>query len=106
MSCGEQVMLDTAHLDHIVPWSALGADDSANLRILCADCNIERSNFHGLLDEWAARRPPIAFCCADCAHLDSHGLAISDPIPVCADMELAFCAYCGLVSRTWPTEIW
>lgn len=52
------------HLDHIVPWSAGGGDNSANLRTLCAGCNEVRSN--RATDRWA-RALPVGFC-DDCAH--------------------------------------
>jgi hypothetical protein len=109
MSCGDQLTLETAHLDHIMPWPAFGADDSANLRILCIDCNVERSNFRGPLDMWAVRRPPIAFCCTNCLSIDRDDLEADDIEiwePASNDLVLAFCAHCGLVSRTWPGEIW
>jgi hypothetical protein len=34
------------HVDHIVPWSKGGETVLANLRTLCSDCNLGRSNEH------------------------------------------------------------
>lgn len=50
-------------LDHIIPWSANGSDDSSNLRVLCAECNQTRSNFH-LGDEHPMT--PVVLCCDPC----------------------------------------
>lgn len=53
-----------AELDHIIPWSAGGGDDSTNLRYLCYECNQERSNrFDGTED-----RPmrEVTWWCLDC----------------------------------------
>lgn len=41
-SCGSEHELQ---LDHVVPWSANGLDVGSNLQTLCADCNMEKSNF-------------------------------------------------------------
>ena len=105
LSCGTQLTVREAQLDHIIPWSAGGPDDSWNLRILCEPCNYDRSNFHGPLDVVAARRPPVAACCVGCAHLDTAGQEVFDPYPVEPGMVAAFCGWCGLVSRTWPEEV-
>lgn len=32
-------------LDHIIPWSAGGSDDTTNLRTFCQPCNTRRSNY-------------------------------------------------------------
>ena len=36
---------DKWELDHIIPWSAGGSDDTTNLRVLCVQHNQDRSNF-------------------------------------------------------------
>jgi hypothetical protein len=105
LSCGTPITLAEARLDHIVPWSAGGNDRSDNLRILCDPCNSRRGNRRGYLDFWGARRSPVALCCADCAHRDHAGQALGDPFPVTEHMLAAFCANCGIVSRTWPAEV-
>jgi 5-methylcytosine-specific restriction endonuclease McrA len=51
------------HLDHIIPWSAGGSDLTDNLRTLCGDCNMERSNYVGPNDKPAL---PIVLMCAPC----------------------------------------
>lgn len=50
-------------IDHIVPWSAGGADDSTNLRLLCKTCNQRRSNYRT-----GAEHPmtPVTFACDVC----------------------------------------
>jgi hypothetical protein len=105
LSCGAQLTVRDAELDHIVPWSAGGSDQSDNLRVLCQPCNADRSNFHGVMDIHAARRPPVCAYCVSCAHLDRDGNEISEPYAVTPDMVAAFCGWCGLVSRTWPEEV-
>lgn len=50
-------------LDHIMPWSAGGSDDSTNLRVLCGRCNQERSNYR---DPFARRRTPVTWWCTNC----------------------------------------
>lgn len=50
-------------LDHIVPWSAGGADTSENLRSLCGRCNAERSNFRTEADAPAI---PVTLACDSC----------------------------------------
>lgn len=94
--CGHPLTMREATLDHIIPWSAGGSDNAANLRILCWPCNERRSNrLYGGDD-----RPRLPVCreCVGCAHLD----AGCDPFPVTPDLVPAFCGRCGLTSRTWP----
>lgn len=57
------------HLDHITPWSAGGADDSTNLRVLCRDHNLERSNW---VDIAEGPRRPVTWWCLNCYQLDEH----------------------------------
>lgn len=49
--------------DHILPWSAGGADHPVNLRILCQDCNRSRSNRLSSRDQ---RQLPIVIRCRRC----------------------------------------
>jgi hypothetical protein len=56
------------HLDHILPWSAGGADDSTNLRVLCEFHNIERSNF---IDGGTTPKRPMTWWCHRC-YSDDH----------------------------------
>jgi hypothetical protein len=105
LSCGVQLTLKTAELDHVVPWSADGTDRSGNLRLLCPDCNFDRSNFHGPMDTQGARRVPVCAWCVTCAHLDDDGNEVAEPLPVTREMVAAFCGTCGMVSRTWPDEV-
>lgn len=58
--------VDLLHCDHVVPWSAGGADTTDNLRTLCKNCNEERSNFHDSdVDNYHPM--PIVRVCAPCA---------------------------------------
>lgn len=57
------------HLDHIVPWSAGGPDDSENLRVLCEPCNMARSNH---VDGEPVQRRPVTWWCHRC-YLPEHG---------------------------------
>lgn len=50
-------------LDHIVPWSAGGTDDSTNLRVLCEPCNQNRSNYD---DATTFARRPVTWWCHRC----------------------------------------
>jgi hypothetical protein len=51
------------HLDHIVPWSAGGPDDSTNLRVLCEFHNLERSNF---IDGGITLKRAVTWWCHRC----------------------------------------
>jgi HNH endonuclease len=106
LNCGMTLTIRTAQLDHIVPWSAGGPDFSENLRILCEPCNADRSNFRTGLDDHAARRPPVALCCIACVHLDDQGAEIADPLEVTPELVPAYCGWCGVVSPTWPEELY
>ena len=55
---------DRLEADHILPWSALGADDLSNLRTLCHTCNDARSNYAIPAD--TSRRLPHGFECVHC----------------------------------------
>lgn len=106
MSCGMSLTIGTAEMDHIIPWSADGSDRSENLRILCHDCNADRSNFRGVLDTWGARRTPVCWGCVSCVsavddgYVDE-GYIETEEVPP-PEMVTAFCGFCGLVSRTYP----
>ena len=52
------------HLDHVIPWSAGGPDDSTNLRVLCERHNVERSNFYDLAEIQPQR--PVTWWCINC----------------------------------------
>jgi hypothetical protein len=79
--------------DHILPWSAGGADHPVNLRALCRDCNQRRSNRMSTLDR---RAHPIVLACRRCdpdAHLpapeiDAHCLKCGElgPSPYRLDL--------------------
>lgn len=59
--CGAGRVL--VQLDHIIPWSAGGSDRSSNLRLLCAPCNKDRSNYRTAGDAAAV---PITRACDEC----------------------------------------
>lgn len=80
------------HIDHIVPWSAGGTNESTNLRVLCADCNETRSNT--LTDAATARAMPITHECHNCLHSR----------PADEPHAHAFCLSCGRTSQV-PTAL-
>lgn len=43
-SCGNAVLDENIHFDHIIPWSKGGATEEHNIRLLCSKCNQKRSN--------------------------------------------------------------
>lgn len=43
-NCGTEPGVEQLHIDHILPVSAGGSDDYANLQVLCAPCNLAKSN--------------------------------------------------------------
>jgi hypothetical protein len=106
LGCGTPLTIKTARLDHIVPWSAGGSDASGNLRLLCEPCNGDRSNFRTGLDDHAVVRPPVALICVACAHLDDQGYEFGDPFEVTPRLVPAYCGRCGVVSPTWPEELY
>lgn len=73
--CAWEPVRGAWHLDHIVPWSAGGSDDSTNLRVLCEKHNLERSNFH---DPTERVRRPVTWWCLNChgeePHVDGEGI--------------------------------
>ena len=96
-------------LDHCIPWSAGGPDDSDNLRLLCAQCNQRRSNFIDLAHLENLR--PTTYWCVDCWTPEAKrsrpwwkdftdlGLA-----PLVGDggrpFELVWCAHCHYYSTS------
>lgn len=100
-------------LDHVIPWSAGGADHSTNLRVLCVPCNQQRSNYR-LLGE--PRLHPVTPLCDSCMlnhddlewRSEYHGYY--KICPLCAGFNLprpaelgpfvvAFCGCCKAMSQ-------
>ena len=88
-SCGIHLLPVEIEIDHVIPWSAYGSDWSCNLRVLCAPCNQDRSNFRSGLDD--DRRPFVATECINCGPYDRDD-----------EMIHAYCWRCGLVAPSWP----
>lgn len=42
--CGESVLDEDIHFDHIIPWSKGGPTEEHNIRLLCSECNMKRGN--------------------------------------------------------------
>ncbi len=80
-------------LDHIVPWSAGGADTSENLRSLCGRCNSERSNFRTDTDRPAI---PVTLACDPCvaSWVRQFGVARYGRCTPSAAAVTAFCGNC------------
>jgi hypothetical protein len=51
---------DGWEIDHVVPWSAGGSNQTTNLRLACRPCNQQRSNY---ADPFARNMPPIIDKC-------------------------------------------
>lgn len=97
-------------LDHMVPWSAGGPDDSDNLRTLCARCNGNRSNWVDDAHEVNIR--PTTWWCIDCWGDDKKHFRVRvwrdgtdlSLAPRVGDsdrpFELVFCAHCGYYSTS------
>ncbi|MGH2521125.1 MAG: HNH endonuclease [Anaerolineales bacterium] len=51
--CGCQLELTTLRVDHLIPFSALGADHPGNWGALCAECN--RDKWHNFDRYWLKR---------------------------------------------------
>jgi hypothetical protein len=82
------------HLDHIIPWSALGSDRSDNLRTYCGPCNAERSNRVSSRDQPSM---PIVGICVPCHPRIAYG-----PRP-----PQAFDVYCGHLHHIgWAVPGW
>lgn len=84
--CGSRYRLE---MDHIIPWSARGADTADNLRALCKSCNEARSNRLSLLDLDAQTMPAVW-----CTRCDS-----SDRLD---DMVEVWCRRCGSRGFGYP----
>jgi len=96
----------TSHLelDHCIPWSAGGPDDSDNLRTLCSACNHRRSNW--IDHAHAANYRPTTWWCGECWGTEAKARPLwRDGTDLCripriypdADtepFELVFCAWC------------
>lgn len=87
------------HLDHIVPWSAGGTDESSNLRLLCPTCNEQRSNYR--TDADYARRLPCTPMCTPCGDPDADQ-SYYEP----HEIHRAFCGSCNRASWIVPRPDW
>lgn len=67
--CSVKAAPDALEVDHILPHSAGGLDNTTNLRTLCRPCNRNRSNFATY--EWKRHLPVVATCQG--AHEESSG---------------------------------
>lgn len=56
--------MEYLELDHCIPWSAGGPDDSDNLRTLCRHCNQRRSNY--IDHAHATNYRPTTWWCNEC----------------------------------------
>jgi hypothetical protein len=89
----------TLELDHCLPWSAGGPDDSENLRVLCSGCNQRRSNFDDGAER--TRRLPTTWWCMSCWSDEpafrqpwADGTDLSTAPLVRDPLTLAWCAWC------------
>lgn len=80
--CGWLPVVGPWHLDHIKPWSAGGADDTTNLRVLCERHNIDRSNFHEMHERV---RVAATWWCINCYDRDDFQWRYDGPdeLPQC-----------------------
>lgn len=109
-------------LDHMLPWSAGGGDESTNLRTLCVGCNQRRSNWNDGAHQ--SRVLPTTWWCFDCwCHPDEeyrrreedwefdsiprmyrsqwrNGIDLAAVPFVIEPNEPAFCAWCGCIGWT------
>ncbi len=100
------VCSEDLELDHLIPWSAGGPDDSDNLRTCCSHCNTSRSNFCG--PDFARNYLPTTWWCCDCWRPESaprnEWKDGTDPnrVPRIKErdegVELVFCAHCRATS--------
>lgn len=42
--CGKEISAEDGHIDHMVPWDYVGDELENNFQVLCADCNLHKSN--------------------------------------------------------------
>lgn len=108
-SCGIYLPEGPFELDHCIPWSAGGPDDSDNLRALCVRCNQDRSNF---IDEAHLENlRPTTYWCVDCWTFENHrsrhhwrDLTDLNLAPFVGDghqpTELVWCAHCHYYSTS------
>lgn len=108
-SCGAYLPEGPFELDHCIPWSAGGPDDSDNLRALCVRCNQDRSNF---IDEAHLENlRPTTYWCVDCWSYDNRkprrqwrDLTDLNHAPFVGEghqpTELVWCAHCHYYSTS------
>lgn len=108
-SCGTYLPEGPFELDHCIPWSAGGPDDSDNLRALCVRCNQDRSNF---IDEAHLENlRPTTYWCVDCWTFDSRQMRRTwrdatdlNQAPLVGDghqpTALVWCAHCHYYSTS------
>lgn len=98
-------------IDHIVPWSAGGSDQSTNLRLLCKPCNQQRGNSHDLTERHVM---PVTWWCVECWTEDhffwrsewihentiTEWLNIDHRVNPDGQLVAAFCANCRITSQT------
>lgn len=82
------------HLDHITPWSAGGADTTANLRLLCERHNLERSNYV----DYARTLLPATWWCLRCYDRDGFDWEYHNGLPDCPRHRRSP-QYCRVVKR-------
>lgn len=76
--CGDKTQVEGEwELDHIIPWSAGGSDDTTNLRVLCATHNQQRSNH---VDPFERPRMAATWWCSRCY---SRAWVERDGLPIC-----------------------
>jgi len=45
LSCGAELTMETATIDHVIPQSKGGPDEFYNMQVLCASCNQEKGDY-------------------------------------------------------------
>lgn len=106
---GDLSMRDNLELDHCIPWSAGGPDDSDNLRTLCRWCNQTRSNY--IDDSHETNLRPTTWWCLECwpegddyrfRRIWRDGTDPNKAPRVDPDepMELVWCAHCSMYSMS------
>jgi hypothetical protein len=88
---------DELQLDHVTPWSAYGPDSSTNLRLLCASCNDERSNYR---DPYERPQIGVTSCCFWCwiDATTTDGETELEDVPEPSERLSAYCGRCGTTS--------
>ena len=59
--CGKQLTLETANMEHVIPWKHLGKTDPTNLVTACADCNRAKRNRMDVRPRVLGRKPTNPF---------------------------------------------